>query len=304
MKWLTNIFEGIFDQNTDQLENRVMLDDPDSTFNKEWGSRVSIFQMHSNDFKKFEISDNLLDIGVGIFNTNDTVSIYYKHPLTKYLPDIGGIRANCALCIHMGCYPLTPNIFGPIISSYRFIHVGGANSIHGIQFKEYADKDIYKKLEVLDCIDFSNCIFDGITRIKIDRAPQISKFTKCKSDTLFYIDIKGDDVFENSWSEFENLIDYDRLELPVNKQTGKSVSTRILNLPKMASIMKYRRKYSWGNYKEIPLTAGGQNIVKKLFPGCNFPHLESIDITGPYAFLSINIKKNLCFMMSQTGRPR
>lgn len=310
MKTIANIFEGIFDQNTDRLESRAMLDDPNSAFNKEWGSQISIPKARSNDFKKFEISNNLLGIGIDAFDTRDpfdireTITINYKYPLTKYLPDIGGIRVNCTLDIHMKGYALTPNIFGPIISSYMFTHIDGADSIHDVQFKGHADKDIHKKLEAFNCIDFSNCIFDGITQIKIDHVPQISRFTKCKSDTLLRIDITGDDVFKNSWPEFENLIDYDKLGSPVNKQTGKPVSARIMDLSKIASIMKYRHKYSWENYKEIPLITSGQNIVKKLFPNCNFPRLESMTITGAYAFLNINIKKNLCFMMSRTDRPR
>lgn len=304
MKSIANIFEGIFDQNADRLENHAMLDDPNSAFNKEWGSRVFVPESHSNSFKKFEILDNLLIIGDDTIDIRDTVTVYYKYPLTKYLPDIGGIRTNCALNIHMRGHSLSPDIFGPIISSYMYIYIDGLSSIRDMQFEGNAIGDINKKMEIYDCINFSNCIFDGITRIEINRVSQISQFTKCKSDTLLRIDITGDDVFKNSWPEFESLVDYDKLDLPVNKQTGKPASTRIMNLPKMASIMKYWRKYSWETYKEIPLNVNGQSIVKKLFPSCHFPHLESMAIIGSYASLNINIKKNLCYMMGRTGRPR
>lgn len=299
MKWLTNIFEGIFDQNTDRLENRAMLDDPNSAFNKEWAD-----QIFTSRFKKFEILDNLLNIGVNTIGNSDPLSINYRYPLLKYLPDINGIHTDGILHIYMRNNILTPDKFGNIISSYQYIYIDKVPSIRDMRFIATAGIDINPRLDVVGCMDFVNCIFDGITGIKIDYATPMSNFIKCKSNTLHRIEVFGNDVFKNSWPEFENLIDYDRLELPVNKQTGKPVSARIMNLPKMASIMKYRHKYSWENYKEIPLTTSGQNIVKKLFPSCNFPHLESINITGSHAFLCINIKKNLCFMMSRTGRPR
>lgn len=303
MKSIASIFEGIFDQNTDRLENRAMLDDPNSEFSKEWGSQVFVSHPHSNDFKKFEISDNLLIIGDDTIDMRDTVTVYHKYPLTKYLPDIGGIRTNGALNIHMRGHSLTPDIFGGTISSYMYIYIDGLSSIHDMQFEGNAIGDINKKMDIYDCINFSNCIFDGITQIGINHVPQISNFTKCKSDTLLRMSIEGDDIFKNQWPEFENLVDYNALDLPVNGQTGKQISTRIMNLPKMANIVKYCTKYTWGNHKAIPLNVSGQNIVKKLFPGCHFPCLENIAVIGQYASLNIDIKKSTCYIQSRNDRP-
>lgn len=281
MRQLTNIFEGIFSQGEgDVLDHGIILN-PDSAFNKEWA-----LQVRPENLRLFDIKDRLLHIGGENIKRTTLVFIDCEKPLTNYLSSVEGIYTGGVLQI--SGKKLDPTMLGPVISAYRYISLQNISKINSIHF----GGKLNTTLSLDNCGILDDCTLDNITDFSCLNPLQINVFKKCNAPDLIYIFMQGHDLFKNGWSGFEKLVDWDQLVPPTNLQTDQLVSLNPKSLSKIASILKYSTKYSWGRKIEIPMVVQYGEIIKHLFPGCKFPSLTDIRISDNNVILDIRPDNN------------
>ena len=285
MRQLTNIFEGIFSQSEDAVVDHGIILDPNSVFNKEW-----VLQVRPENLRLFDIKDKLLCIGGENARKFDAIIINCEKPLTNYLSSIEGIYTGGILQI--SGKKLDPTMLGPVISAYQYISLQNISKINNIHF----GGKLNTTLSLDNCGVLDNCTLDNITDFSCLNPLQINVFKKCNAPNLIYIFIQGHDLFKNGWSGFEKLVDWNQLIPPTNLRTDQPVSLNPKSLSKIASILKYSTKYSWGRSIEIPMAAQYGEIIKRLFPGCKFPSLTNIRISDNNVILSIKPNNNLVVM--------
>lgn len=285
MKSIANIFEGIFNQREDAVLDHGIILDPNSIFNKEWA-----LQVRPENLRLFDIKDKLLCIGGENVRKFDAIIINCEKPLTNYLSSIEGIYTGGILQI--SGKKLDPTMLGTVISAYRYISLQNISKINSIHFKG----KLNTTLSLDNCGVLDDCTLDDITEFSYLNAKRINTFKKCSAPDLIYIYMQGQDIFKNGWPEFEKLVDWDQLVPPTNLQMNRPVSLNPKNLSKIASILKYPTKYSWGRAIEIPMTVRYGEIIKYLFPGCSFPSLTDIRINDNNVMLDIRPGNNLVKM--------
>lgn len=285
MRPLTNIFEGIFSQGEgDVLDHGIILN-PDSAFNKEWA-----LQVRPENLRLFDIKDRLLHIGGENIKRTTLVFIDCEKPLTNYLSSVEGIYTGGVLQI--SGKKLDPTMLGSVISAYQYISLQNISKINSIHFKGKSNTT----LSLDNCGILDDCTLDNITDFSCLNPSQINVFKKCNAPDLIYIFMQGHDLFKNGWSEFEKLVDWDQLIPPTNLRTDQLVSLNPKSLSKIASILKYSTRYSWGRKIEIPMVVQYGEIIKHLFPGCKFPSLTDIRISDNNVILDIRPDNNLVKM--------
>lgn len=281
MRQLTNIFEGIFSQGEgDVLDHGIILN-PDSAFNKEWA-----LQVRPENLRLFDIKDRLLHIGGENIKRTTLVFIDCEKPLTNYLSSVEGIYTGGVLQI--SGKKLDPTMLGPVISAYRYISLQNISKINSIHF----GGKLNTTLSLDNCGILDDCTLDNITDFSCLNPLQINVFKKCNAPDLIYIFMQGHDLFKNGWSEFEKLVDWDQLIPPTNLRANQPISLNPKSLSKIASILKYSTKYSWGRKIEIPMVVQYGEIIKHLFPGCKFPSLTDIRISDNNVILDIRPDNN------------
>lgn len=285
MRTLVNIFEGIFNQREDTVRDQGIILTPNSAFNKEWA-----LQVRPERLRLFDIKNKLLYIGGENIGKFDTISINCEKPLINYLSSVEGIYAGCILQIFSK--KLDPTMLGPVISAYQYIILQNISKINSVHFKG----KLNTTLSLYNCGVLYDCTLDNVTDFSCLNPSQINVFKKCNAPDLIYIFIQGQDLFKNGWPEFEQLINWDQLIPPTNLRTDRSISLNPKSLSKIASILKYSTRYSWGRAIEIPMAAQYSEIIKHLFPGCNFPSLTNIRISDNNVVLDIKQNNNLVVM--------
>lgn len=285
MRSITNIFEGIFNQREDAVLDHGIISDPNSVFNKEWA-----LQVRPENLRLFNIKDKLLCIGGENVRKFDTISINCEKPLTNYLSSIEGIYVGGILQIFGK--KLDPTMLGPVISAYRYISLQNISKINNIHFKG----KLNTTLSLDNCGVLDDCTLDDITDFSCLNPSQIDVFKKCNAPNLIYIFMQGHDLFKNGWPEFEKLVDWDQLVPPTNLQTDQPISLNPKSLSKIASILKYSTKYSWGRTIKIPMAVQYSEIIKHLFPRCKFPNLTNMRISDNNVILDIRPDNNLTVM--------
>lgn len=281
MKQLVDIFESIFDKNKDHLENHIIFDDPNSAFNKEWAVQISPENAH-----KFNIENNILHIGGEYINDTSTIYIDCKIPLTDYFSSIRGIYTKGNLQINGK--KLDPSILGLTISAHGHINLQNILKINNINFKGESNSII----SLYHCGILENCTMNGIKTLYLDTI-RINMFKNCNAPDLTKIFIEKSGLFKRGWPKLEKLIDWNQLVPPTNLRTRQTISLNPQSLSKIASILKYSTKYSWGRVIEIPTVVPCNKIVEYLFPGCNFPKLSMIRVVDDIIVLKIHPISNL-----------
>lgn len=277
MKNITDIFEGIFDQNTDQLENSAMIDDPNSEFNKEWTS-----QFNDTSELKIKFDNPVLHIdGKHMFG----FTINLETPVTKFIPDVKETVFERNTVIYMHGRNFDKTFFGGVIQvNHGSMTIINAPVVDGIEFKT----NIYSNVECSQCNLFKNCIIKNTDSLLLKNDNGICTIKNCDAPDIRTIEFKGANIFKTDWQPLIDVIDWDAIKAPIDVKTSRSIDLSKKSLQRLVSAVKYVYKYDWRGKGILPLKEMGNKLTKKLFPDCDFSSLKKITIEDNDTLLVID----------------
>lgn len=277
MKNITDIFEEIFDRGPGKMDRIIMIDDPDSEFNKEWTS-----QFNDASELKIKFDNSVLHIdGKHMFG----FFINLKTPVTKFMPDVKEtvLERNAVIDMHGRNFDKT--FFGSTIQvNHGSMIINNAPVVDGIEFKT----SIFGNVECSQCNLFKNCIIKNTDSLLLKNDNGICTIKNCDAPDIKAIEFKGINIFKTDWQPLIDVIDWDAIKAPIDVKTSRSMDLSKKSLQRLVSAVKYVYKYDWRGSGILPLKEMGDKLTKKLFPDCDFSSLRKITIEDNDTLLVID----------------
>lgn len=227
---------------------------------------------------------------------NDDIWMHHKNiPITKFFPDIKAI--DFILPVEISSDNISPRDFSPqIIFHGRFRWI--CDKGNGVMEKMTLVNRGRKKFVVYFSPLIQSCKLLNITHIKnneVIKEPGI-KLINVDAPDLEIITLCGRKIFDLTWQNIRDFINWDKPFTPFNFSTRKSVTLYNPTFGKLTYFLTGGSLYSYKGIINFTLNTSTKNISKILFPACKFPRLRQINLTDEVCTLRIDIENDQCYM--------